>query len=29
MYNDSGRKGKNYNDNYKDSNPVSNNYYKW
>ena len=28
MYNDSGRKGKNYNDNYKDSNPVSNNYYK-
>ena len=28
MYDDSGRKGKNYNDNYKDSNPLANNYYK-
>ena len=28
IYDDSGRKGKNYNDNYKDSNPLVNNYYK-
>ena len=28
IYDDSGRKGKNYNDNYKDSNPLANNYYK-